>query len=57
MGTALRSCTKAQKFTKEFIAIFDADFIPSLIFLRKTVPVLNQRNRIVANKMERRNRE
>lgn len=27
----------------EFIAIFDADFIPSTDFLRKTVPVLNQK--------------
>ena len=27
----------------EFIAIFDADFIPSIDFLRKTVPVLNQK--------------
>ena len=26
----------------KFIAIFDADFIPSTDFLRKTVPVLNQ---------------
>ncbi|MCY7292897.1 MAG: glycosyltransferase family 2 protein, partial [Ferruginibacter sp.] len=29
--------------TGDFIAIFDADFVPSPDFLRKTVPVLNQK--------------